>query len=690
MTGGGRPDAVTPMDEARLRRAFLEEAEEMVEDLNRRLVELEQDGANAELRNEVFRLFHSLKSESALMGFTKLSEVAHRTEDVFDLVKRGTLALGRTVMDTVFAATDLINEMIARIAAGGGDAEFSVDAVIEQLERASGKTVALRVEAERVPQERREEVRAERLSVISRADRLQLEESRQRRERLYRLTCDIDDGCAMKFVRAYLITTNLEEVASVLKSIPPLDLPADGSEVSDEGYGRIVVYLSTAEDAEVIRRAADVDEVRKLELLELDYEELLGEPEAAERADRPPDAAPAPASRPARAAPERTSIRVETRKLDEIWSLVGQLVITKGRLERLLARSPAEPRGAQVGEELDSVRDTIGVVAEGLQRAMMETRMVPISVLFDKLPRLVRDLSKQIGKEADLRLRGETTEIDRSLVEALSDPLTHLIRNCLDHGLEPPEARVRAGKAERGTISVAAFQEGGKVVVEVSDDGRGLDLARIRAKAVEKGLIPVDAERPDAEIVEFIFRPGFSTADAVTDISGRGVGMDVVATRVREIMKGEVLVRSEGGAGTRFSIVLPLTLTILNTLVVRLGHRHYAIPVRNVDETAKLADPAITGSPQGRQAPHRGEQVDVYFLADLLGSAAERKDVYDTVIVTHRGKRAYLVVDELVEELDVVIKPIDDVLNPRRLFSGVSVLGDGAILLILSTTFIGD
>ena len=672
------------MDEARLRRAFLEEAEEMVEDLNRRLVELEQDSVNAELINEVFRLFHSLKSESALMGFTRLSVVAHRTEDVFDLVKQGNVALERSVMDGVFAATDLINEMIARIASGGGDAEFSVDAVVEQLERSVGR----RVEAKRVPEARSRGIRAEGLAVISRADRLQLEESRQRRERLYRLTCEIDESCPMKFPRAYLIYTNLEEVASVLKSIPPLELPADGADVADEGYGRIVVYLSTSEDAAVIERAAGVDEVRKLELLELDYEEVLGKPEPPAPADRPTEAAPA--SRPTRPSPERTSIRVETRKLDEIWSLVGQLVISKGRLGRLLGQSPAGNGRPEIGEELESVGDTIGAVAEGLQRAMMETRMVPISVLFDKFPRLVRDLSKQIGKEADLQLRGEGTEIDRSLVEALSDPLTHLIRNCLDHGLEPPEARVRAGKPERGTISVTAFQEGGKVVIEISDDGRGLDLPRIRAKAVERGLIRADSERSDAEIVEFIFQPGFSTADAVTDISGRGVGMDVVATRVRDVLKGEVLVRSERGKGTRFSIVLPLTLTILNTLVVRLGRRHFAIPVRNVDETAKLGDAAIVGSPQGRRAPHRGEEIGVHFLADLLGGAAERKDVYDTVIVTYRGKRAYLVVDELVEELDVVIKPVDDVLNPGRLFSGVSVLGDGAILFILGTTFIGD
>jgi two-component system chemotaxis sensor kinase CheA len=316
--------------------------------------------------------------------------------------------------------------------------------------------------------------------------------------------------------------------------------------------------------------------------------------------------------------------------------------------------------------------------------------MVPISVLFDKFPRLVRDLSKQIGKEADLVIRGETTEIDRSFVEALSDPLTHIIRNCLDHGLEPPEQRIRTGKPERGTILASAYQEGGKVVVEISDDGRGLDFGRIRAKAVEKGMLRAEDIRSDAELVELIFQPGFSTAEAVTDISGRGVGMDVVATRIRDVLKGEVLVKSEMGSGTRFSIVLPLTLTILNTLVVGLGDRQYAIPVRNVDETAKLATVDISQSGPALQAPHRGESVPVHFLASLLGTERQAREIYDTVVVTHRSKRAYLVVDELVEELDVVIKPVDDVVNPGRLFSGVSVLGDGRILLVLSTTFIGD
>jgi two-component system, chemotaxis family, sensor kinase CheA len=681
--------AVEGMDEARLRRAYLEEAEEMAGTLNHRLVELEANPTDEGLVNEAFRLFHSLKSESALVGFTRLAEVAHRTEDLFELVRRRAVALDRPVMDSVFAATDLINEMIARIGSSGTDAGVSTDEVLEALRRAAGPAGPAgpaKGAAAQVPNGRRGVIRAEQIAAFSRADRELIEESRRRRERLYRLTCELDETCPMKFARAYLVTTALELVASVLKAIPPLEMPAEGEEVQDEGYGRLVLYLAASEGPAVLGRAADVDEVRKIDIVELDYDEVLGpsEPFVA----REEGSSPAP--QPKRQGPERTSIRVETRKLDEIWRLVGQLVITKGRLGRLLARSPAAETAPEVGEQLESVGDAIGAVAEGLQQAMMETRMVPISVLFDKLPRLVRDLSRQTGKEADLKLLGETTEIDRSLVEALSDPLTHLIRNCLDHGLEPREARVRAGKSERGTISVSAFQEGGKVVVEVSDDGRGLDLARIRAKAVERGLLPADSELPEPEIVKLIYLPGFSTAESVTEISGRGVGMDVVATRVRDVLRGEVLVRTESGAGTRFTLVLPLTLTILNTLVVRVGRARYAVPALNVDETAKLRHRDILAEAGGRRASHRGEEIGVHFLSELLGSAIEPREVYDTVIVTHRGRRAYLVVDELVEALDVVVKPVDEVANPGRLYSGVAVLGDGSILLILSAGFIGD
>jgi two-component system chemotaxis sensor kinase CheA len=683
------------MDEARLRRAFLEEAQEMLDNLNRLLVDLEQDTGNADLVNEIFRHVHSLKSESALMGYTKLSEVAHRTEDIFDLLKSGRLALERPVIDAVFGATDLIGEMIARVSSGGGDAEFAVDPILAQLDRSAGRSpsgprpgagrgpaaaAANGAATPSSPNQAAPAVSAE----LDESQRRSLEEGRARRERLYRLTCVLEQSCPMKLPRAYLIRSNLEMVSNVIRAIPSPDLAEDGAEMDDDAFSRLVVYVTTTEEEEALRQAVDVDEVERFEVVRVEYDEILADRGAT------PQSAPEPkAPVRARPAPEHTSIRVETKKLNDIWSLVGQLVITKGRLVRLQEHAPQAE--GDLRSEIELLGDDVGGIAEGLQQAMMETRMVPVSVLFDKLPRLIRDLCKQVGKEVDLVTRGEGTEIDRTFVEALSDPLTHLIRNSLDHGVEPPEERLRAGKPARGRITASAYQEGGKVVLEISDDGRGLDLVRIRRKAERLGLIGPGEGRTDTEIVEMIFRPGFSTAEAVTDLSGRGVGMDVVATRVRETLRGEVQVRSESGSGTRFSIVLPLTLTILNTLVVGLQGRQYAIPITNVDETVKLPVSELTpGGTGGQVARHRGEEIPVVFLSDLLGRLPTQRETYDAVIVTHRGHRAFLVVDELVEEQDVVIKPADDIINPNRLFSGVSVLGDGRILLILSTTFIQD
>jgi two-component system chemotaxis sensor kinase CheA len=329
----------------------------------------------------------------------------------------------------------------------------------------------------------------------------------------------------------------------------------------------------------------------------------------------------------------------------------------------------------------------------------METRMVPIAVLFKKFPRLVRDLTRKLGKAAELEIVGETTEIDRTIVEALSDPLTHVVRNSLDHGLEPPEERRLRGKPEVGRIRISAQQQGGKIVIEVQDDGRGLDLERIRQKA---GLSP---EASEAELIQVVFRPGFSTKDDVTDLSGRGVGMDVVATRIRDDLKGDVELRSEPGGGTLIRFLLPLTLTILHSLIVRCERYLYAIPIRDIEETVRVAQEERHFTPGGAAYSYQGQKIPLVALPELLQKGEPAKGRQRTeglaaaasvsqgtagVVLRQKQRRVCLTVDELVEEQDVVIKPISELLNPRRLFSGTSVLGDGTVLFILDTGRIVD
>jgi two-component system chemotaxis sensor kinase CheA len=346
-------------------------------------------------------------------------------------------------------------------------------------------------------------------------------------------------------------------------------------------------------------------------------------------------------------------------------------------------------------QDVEKITDSLERVTGRMQQAVMETRMVPIAVLFNKFPRLVRDLSRKLGKEVELSLAGGETEIDRSLVEAVSDPLTHLIRNSLDHGIETVEDRIARGKPAAGRVSISAQQRGGKIVIEVSDDGRGLDLDRIRQVA------QAAPETTDAELINFIFQPGFSTRKSVSELSGRGVGLDVVATRVKENLRGEVLISNLPGRGLTVTILLPLTLTILHSLLVASAGQYYAIPIRDIDETVQVEPTALRPTRFGEQMALGEEEIPAIRLSRLLeapsasqagepGAVSARAPgaggYLHGVVARSKGQRYCLLVDELVEELDLVIKPLSEVLNRHRLFSGVSVLGDGRIVFILDTS----
>ena len=390
---------------------------------------------------------------------------------------------------------------------------------------------------------------------------------------------------------------------------------------------------------------------------------------------------------PGAAAIEKTSIRVDTRKLDDLWSLIAELVLHKSHIARL---SDDLGHGADVHtvrEELVESFDSLDKISSGMQQVMMDTRMIPISVIFSKFPRLVRDLSRKLGKPVDLVLSGEDTEIDRSLVEALSDPLTHIIRNSLDHGIEFPEERVRRGKSEKGRVSVSARRQGGNIVIELSDDGRGMDSEQIRRKAIEMG-IPGAGRFSEAQLLELVFLPGFSTKEVVTDVSGRGVGMDVVANRIRGELKGDVVLGTQPGGGTRVTLLFPLTLTIVNALLVRGDSQLYAVPLTDVDSTAKLLATEIRGEEGSEYSSWMDDAIPVFSLGALFGKGRHKTEEYFAAVLRHGDSKAFLVVDELIEERDIVIKPVDDLLNTQRLFSGVSVLEDGRLVFILDTSFI--
>jgi two-component system chemotaxis sensor kinase CheA len=669
------------VEEHKLLRAFLEESEELLEKLSQALLQLEREPANLELVHEIFRLTHSLKSESALIGFANLSELAHRLEDVFERIRSGVLALRQELLDVILSAADLIHEMVSRITHGEGDGGVEFRSLVRELSRLAGippgnggtpRSGGTLAEGVATPL-------SEGSFHLSASELARVRDALERGESFYELDFRPEGEPTMKYPRAYLVLSNLEQAANVLKAVPDLGEPGE----EDLQYSRVRILFSSELPEQELARCFEVDQVAAVELRRLPEQFWVrragGQAEPVEEAQGPSSPAEPPGgAEQARSRIERSSVRVDTRKLDELWQLVGELVNCKARYSMLAGELASELR-----LDLEKVTDTLERVTSQMQQAVMQTRVVPISVLFNKFPRLVRDLSRKLGKSVELELHGRETEIDRSLVEALSDPLTHLIRNSLDHGIETVEERLALGKPPTGRVVISAQQRGGKIVMEVSDDGKGLDFELIRRKA------QAAPEATDEELTGYIFLPGFSTREDVTELSGRGVGMDVVATRIRENLKGEVLVASSPGQGLTITIILPLTLTILHSLIVRLGRSYYAIPIQDIEETlqvetAGLRQP-LPNAPE--RLPYGELDLAAVRLSALFRGSYPAEQASETrgVILAQKGRNVCLLVDEVVEEQDVVVKPIAEVLNPKHLFSGVSVLGDGRIAFLLDT-----
>ncbi len=674
------------VDEAKLKKAFIDDAEELAQKLNQSLLILESEPDSKDLINEIFRILHSLKSESAFLGYSVFSDLAHKMEDVFGRLREGALAPEKQVLDAVFTGSDLMADILTAISKGSGDAGFDTASATAGLSLFAASAAVKPAEAE--GQEQAAAAPAPAARPWTDGEKRQLSEARDRGERLVRLTVAVDEGEVMKFPRAFLVFTNLEMVSNVVRTIPSLT-----EETADDAlYAKTVIYLTTRDEEKRIASAAEVDQV-SVSLEPLDYADILmparaAEETAADAKSAQEAGAAAPGGRKSNGG-EKTTIRVDTKKLDDLWSYIAELIQQKSRISRVYDRLSRGERDGEAREELGETFDSLDKLSSNMQQVMMETRMIPISVIFNKLPRLVRDLSRKLGKSIDLAVSGEDTEIDRGIVEALSDPLTHIIRNSIDHGIESPADREALGKPEKGRVRVSAYQQGRGIVIELEDDGRGIDAEKLRQKAVEIGLEGAE-EMDESALMDLIFLPGFSTRSEVSDISGRGVGMDVVATKIRGDLKGSVTVNTVPGEGTLITLVLPLTLTIINALLVRSERLVYALPLSAVDSTGKILNTEIRGESSHRTCTWMEEELPLYYVGAVQGKRLPRSEEYFAAILSYGMDKACLIVDELLEEQEIVVKPIDDLLNDRKRFSGISVLEDGTPVYILDTSFVQE
>jgi two-component system, chemotaxis family, sensor kinase CheA len=642
---------------------FLAEGREHLQELNLAVVRIEEQPDDPETVDEIFRIAHSMKGMSATMGFAGMAALTHEMEDVFELLRQRKGGLEREAVDVLLQCLDTLGEAVDAIEENGAEriVPEPLIARLRELVRDRTPDQAADRHGSHEPPAAIATLAAE--------------------ERVVHLSAQLADDAPMPAVRAYMVLSALAEKGEIVSSAP-------SPEAVDAFAGReIDVWLATDEPEEALAAlAGSVPDVAAVQAAVVAPE--VEAPEAADAVVEAPEpgatAAPAAASGGGAAHKPKgaSTVRVDAERLDQLMHFMGELVLHRTQVEGLVAQADV-PGLSQAMQNLTRS-------SHALQQMVMQVRMIPVEAVFLRFPRLVRDLSTKLGKQVELKLVGKETELDRTVVDALGDPLVHLVRNSLDHGLEPAEERVAAGKPATGTLEISARHAGGNVIISVRDDGRGIDPAKVARKAAERGLIPADAvDAIDAKAAaELLFHPGFSTAEFTSDISGRGVGMDAVRTTVREL-GGEVLLHSELGQGTTAQVRLPLTLAIMAALLVEVGGAPFAVPIDRVERTVRLADHTLRSVAGERMLVMRDGVLPLVDGGTRLSRAATPEADHG-VIVRTADSRLALAVTKLVGQSELVTRPLPPEVAEHAALSGGAVLPDGQIALIVDCDALGE
>lgn len=715
------------IDEKRLQHAFLEEVTELLESLNEKLLALEQSPEDPEIINEIFRLTHSIKSESSLIGFMKISSVAHKMEDIFEKVRNNELLVDREITDSLFSGYDKIMEMITAVQQGKDESKFDVTEVVNKLLKILNESPDEKQKKGTATEEKEELLNTAVLDVnkieiaFNDFEKGQIEDSLEKGEKFYKTIYYLSKDCDMRYPRAYLVYNNLTAIGTVVKTIPDILLEAD-----DVKFSQVELYLLSAASNEDIKKCAEVDQVDKIEIGPIDMnilknmgldlsnlpeftdilisEDQVSEAEAIEKewakqledqkeadkkASEAADTEGSPEVDTIQKTVKRQTIRVDTDRLDNMMNLVGELIINHSRYTQIKSSITENTSPIEIRSEIEDATNDLERISDQMQSGMMQVRMVPIGNVFSRFPRMVRDLANSLNKKVNLLIYGEGTEIDRAIIELITEPLTHLIRNSIDHGIETPEQRLKKGKPDEGIIMLKAYQQGSNIYIEVNDDGKGISIERIKETGIEKELITAQqaSSMDKDEVLSLIFEPGFSTKEEITGVSGRGVGMDVVKKQI-EKLRGTINIETEPGKGTDITIILPLTLTIVEALLVNVGKSIFAIPINVVEETMLINKKIdIKDFDDYKIYNLRSETLAIMSLAELTQLEEENKgdDVF-MVVVSYEKTKIGLLVDELIGDQDIFIKALDPSLKSIEGIAGATVLGDGQIALIIDVS----
>ncbi len=691
------------MDTSQYLELFIDETKEHLQSLNEHILELEKDPENDDTINEIFRAAHTLKGMSGTMGYTRMQRLTHDLENVFSEIRNGNMKANEKLVDILFRGLDALESYLEVISSTGSEGTEDNEDIINDLKEVIAeetgvdggapeetKTAEASPAKEAKPAENNPAKNKYEQIPVSEYEIHAMENAKEDGQNVFGITVYLQESCILKAARAFLVFKTVEDKGELIKSVP------DTEKIEDEEFDLDFSWiLATKESKETIKQLImNVSEIAEVCIDDFQYTAVVPntQPEKEEKKEEKPEVKEPAKKQPPQAAAKgkvaSRSVRVDIDKLDVLMNLVSELIIAKNALVSVTSGD----NGAEVGsgQIFHENIEYLERVTTNLHESVMKVRMVPIESVVNRFPRMIRDLNRKLNKKMELYMTGEDTELDRTVIDELGDPLMHLLRNSADHGLESNEERVRLGKPEVGSIFLDAYQDGNNVTIEVRDDCGGIDTEKVRRKALEKGTITLQQAEAmtDKDYIDLLFQPSFSTADQISDVSGRGVGLDVVKTKI-ESLGGSIEARTVKGQGSTFVIQLPLTLAIIQALMVEVGTEKYAIPLGNIDTIEDISQDDIKLVQSKEVIYLRGSVIPIIRMNEIL----EMED-YDkeadiesgvAVVVKKGDQRLGLVVDNLLGQQETVIKSMGHHITNAKLFSGATILGDGEVALILDT-----
>lgn len=673
------------MDMNQYLEVFIEESKEHLQTCSEQLLVLEKNPEDLSIVNEIFRSAHTLKGMSATMGYEDLANLTHKMENVLDAIRNSQIVLSPELFDVIFLAVDDLEAMVMSIAEGG-DGKRNVMGVVHQLEMIEkGKSPVLSTIAEVAAASAVFQKEERTVGEYDEFEWTVLQQSKDQGFNSFEISIGLREDCLLKAARVFMVFEVLEKSGEVIKSHPPVELLEE--EQFDE---RFTITVITRESSDEIKnKIMKVSEVDQVVVNALDLEHLRNAEHSKEdkvteipkqgtnNAELPTEYDDRKKQAPVKTASSKT-IRVNIERLDILMNLFEELVIDRGRLDQISSDLD--------NQELHETVERMSRITSDLQTIVLNMRMVPVETVFNRFPKMVRQLARDLNKKVNLEINGAETELDRTVIDEIGDPLVHLIRNAMDHGIETPEERLAKGKNEEGKILLKAYHSGNHVFIEIEDDGAGINKDRVLNKALSNGILTKEtaATLTDKQIYELIFASGFSTAETISDVSGRGVGLDVVKNTI-ESLGGSVTIDSKENEGSTFLIQLPLTLSIISVMLVAIQNEKYAIPLSSIIETAIIKKADIMNAHNQQVIDFRGKVLPLLFLKDIfeVPISQEEEESLSVVIVRKGDKLAGLVVDSFIGQLEIVLKSLGNYLTSAFAISGATILGDGQVALII-------